>query len=646
MPLAPKNHPPSAFPSGAPLRRRLRVTQTAGALALLIGLIGSGSGAAIASPTPTPQSPAAAPEAGLPAVSEATESAFGPNVRIFDPGMPVAEIQAVVDAIAAEQVDDEMGSNRYSLLFKPGTYGSAEEPLIVQVGYSTEVAGLGASPTDVTINGHVDVYNRCLTADNCIALNNFWRSLSNLTINVTGLEGCRSSANFWAASQASPMRRVNITGGNLSLMDYCTAGPQYASGGFISDSKTGAVINGSQQQYFVRDSSIGGWSNGVWNQVFSGVQGAPEQSFPNPPYTTLASTPVSREKPYLTLDPSGQYSVFVPAVRTDSAGTTWENGPTPGRSIPLSEFYVASPADSVKTINSQLARGKNLLLTPGVYSVGESIEVKRADTVVLGLGMATLTAVNGAVPLTVADVPGVDIAAVTVDAGEVNSPALMRIGKTTRGEGGGAANSLNHSDPTNPTTLHDVFFRIGGPHVGKASVSLEVNSDNVLLDHIWAWRADHGNGVGWTTNTGDNGVIINGDHVTATGLFVEHYQEYNLIWNGEHGKTIFFQNELPYDAPNQAAWQHDGVLGWAGYKIADSVKTHELWGGGSYVYNNVDPSIHATRGFEVPVTPGVKLHSLLTVNLGAGTLDHVVNDTGAPVSTDAVGVPSYVPSFP
>ena len=373
---------------------------------------------------------------------------------------------------------------------------------------------------------------------------------------------------------------------------------------------------------------------------------APRPSrFPNPPYTTLASTPVSREKPYLTLDAAGQYGVFVPAVREDSAGTTWENGPTAGRRIPLSDFFVARPGDSVKTINSQLARGKNLLLTPGVYDIDQSIEVKRANTVVLGLGLATLTAVNGAVPLTVADVPGVDIAAVTVDAGEVNSPVLMRIGKASKPGAGGVSNSLKHSDPANPTTLHDVFFRIGGPHVGKASLSLEVNSDNVLLDHIWAWRADHGNGVGWTTNTGENGVIINGDHVTATGLFVEHYQQYNVIWNGEHGKTVFFQNELPYDAPNQAAWQHDGVLGWAGYKIADSVKTHELWGGGSYVYNNVNPSIHATRGFEVPVTPGVKLHGLLTVNLGAGTLDHVVNDTGAPVSTDAVGVPSYVASF-
>ena len=441
------------------------------------------------------------------------------------------------------------------------------------------------------------------------------------------------------------MRRINITGGNLSLMDYCTAGPQYASGGFISDSKTGAVINGSQQQYFVRDSSIGDWSNGVWNQVFSGVDGAPAQSFPNPPYTSLPTTPVSREKPYLTLDASGQYGVFVPAVRKDSVGTTWENGPTAGRSIPLSDFYVASPADSVRTINSQLARGKNLLLTPGVYDIDQSIEVKRANTVVLGLGKATLTAVNGAVPLTVADVPGVDLAGITVDAGEVNSPALVRIGKTRNPAADAPSGPRGHSDPANPTTLHDVFFRIGGPHVGKASLSLEVNSDHVLLDHIWAWRADHGNGVGWTTNTADNGVIIYGDHVTATGLFVEHYQQYNVIWNGEHGRTVFFQNELPYDAPSQAAWQHDGVLGWAGYKIADSVKAHELWGGGSYVYNNVDPTIHATRGFEVPVTPGVKLHSLLTVNLGAGTLDHVINDTGASVSTDAVGVPSYVASF-
>jgi hypothetical protein len=229
---------------------------------------------------------------------------FGENVKIFDPSMPISQIQATVDAIATQQVDNEMGTQRYTLLFKPGVYGTDTNPLVFQVGYYTEVAGLGALPTDVTINGHVDVYNRCLTPDNCTALVNFWRSLSNLTINVKGLADCRSSGNFWAVSQAAPMRRVNITGGNLTLMDYCTAGPQFASGGFIADSKTGFIINGSQQQFLVRDSNIGGWSNGVWNQVFSGVAGAPAQSFSTTPYdpapyTTLATSPISREKPFL-----------------------------------------------------------------------------------------------------------------------------------------------------------------------------------------------------------------------------------------------------------------------------------------------------------------------------------------------------------
>ena len=605
------------------LRNRLIVAVAIFVTAASVTLAGVVGGSAAAAP----QAPPAAVQPNL-----------GPNVRIFDPSMPTSEIQATVNAIRDDQVDAEMGTQRYALLFKPGTYGSPAEPLIIQVGYYTEVAGLGASPNDVVINGHVDVYNRCLAPDNCIALVNFWRSVSNLTINIMGETGCRASANFWAASQAAPMRRVNVTGGNLTLFDYCTAGPQFASGGFIADSKTGFVINGSQQQYIVRNSSIGGWSNAVWNQVFAGVQGAPAQTFPSPPFTTLATTPVSRERPYLYVDAKGTYNVFVPDARTDTSGTTWETGPTRGESMALSEFFLARPSDSVKTINKELARGKHLLFTPGVYDVDRTISVKRSDTVVLGVGVPTLTAVHGAVPMRVADVKGVDIAGVMIDAGTVNSPLLLQVGTP----------HAHKSDPSDPTTLHDVFFRIGGAHVGKATVSLEVNSDNVLLDHIWAWRADHGadGSFGWDVNTADTGVTVNGDNVTATGLFVEHYQQYNTIWNGENGTTILFQNELPYDPPNQAAYRHDGVLGWAAYKVADSVERHELWGGGSYVFFNVNPTIHATRGFEVPETPGIQMHHLLTVNLSAGTIDHVVNDTGAPATTDAIGVPSFVVSFP
>ncbi len=577
--------------------------------------------------------------------------ALGPNVTIFDPSMPVSEIQATVDAIHARQVDDEMGTNRHLLLFEPGVYGSASEPLQMKVGYYTEVAGLGASPADVTINGKIEVYNRCLEGggtSNCHALVNFWRTLSNLSLNINALgqDGCRASANFWAVSQAVSMRRLSIAGGTLSLMDYCTAGPQFASGGFIADSKLPSVINGSQQQWLTRNSEIGGWSNAVWNQVFAGVVGAPDEAgFPNPPYTTLGTTPVSREKPYLFVDEQGNYRVRVPSAQTNTSGVSWADGMTPGRTLPLRDFFVARPSDPVKVISNALARGMNLLLAPGVYDVATSISVKRANAVVLGLGHATLTAVDGAVPLTVADVPGVIIAGVTIDAGSVKSPVLLQVGKRKGNTGS------KKSNPTNPTTLSDVYFRVGGPHIGKTDIALEVNSDHVLIDQTWVWRGDHGveglsDSERWNTNVGRTGVVVNGDDVTATGLFVEHFQQYNTVWNGERGVTILYQNELPYDPPSQADWMNDGVEGWAGYKVGAHVKTHRLYGGGVYVFNRNDPSIHTENGFEVPQTPGVQLHHVMTVNLGAGTIDHVVNGVGGPADVTRIGAPVYITDYP
>lgn len=575
---------------------------------------------------------------------------LGENVTVFDPSTPVEQIQAALDATHAAQVDNEMGTARQAFLFKPGTYGTAERPLQIKVGYYTEIAGLGASPTDVVINGKVEVYNRCLAdggTGNCLALVNFWRTLSNLTIDIdaAGQDGCRSSANFWAVSQAVSLRRMNITGGGLSLMDYCTAGPQYASGGFIADSRLPATTNGSQQQWLTRNSEVASWSNAVWNQVFSGVVGAPDDAtFPAPPYTTLDTTPLSREKPYLYVDSRGRYQVRVPSAKQNTRGVSWANGITPGRTLPLSDFFVATPADSAREINRELARGKHLLLTPGVYDIDRTIEVKRADTVVLGLGHATLTAVGGAVPLEIADVPGAVVAGVTIDAGLEESPVLLRVGKK-HGHGRG------HSTPRNPATLSDVYFRVGGPHVGKTDIALEVNSDDVLIDHTWVWRGDHGvegftDTERWRTNTGRYGAVINGDHVTATGLFVEHFQRYNTVWNGEHGTTVLYQNELPYDPPTQADWMNGSVEGYAGYKVGDRVRNHTLYGAGVYVFNQNNPDIHTENGFEVPQRPGVRLHHIMTVNLSAGTIDHVVNGVGEAADTTKVGVPVYVTEYP
>ncbi len=572
---------------------------------------------------------------------------FGPNVLVFDPGMPVGEIKAKVDAIASQQLANEFGPQRYALLFKPGTYGSAATPLNFQVGYYTAVAGLGRSPTDVVINGSINVYNQCRKGP-CIALDNFWRSLSNLTINVSDPAGAGCYAgNFWAVSQAAPMRRVNITGGNLTLMDYCT-GPSFASGGFIADSQTGLVINGSQQQFLVRDSSVGSWTNGVWNQVFSGVVGAPAPCFPGQtacggPYTTLATSPLSREAPYLYVDAGGKYKVFVPSARRNASGTTWAAGPTRGESISIEDFFVASPTDSVHAINNALSRGKNLLLTPGIYSIDKTIKVKRAETVVLGLGLPSLVPQNGVVAMTVDDVPSVGIAGLVFDAGPVNSPLLLQVG-TRHGR--------NKSDRDEPTALHDVFFRIGGAAAGKATVSLEVNSDNVILDDIWAWRADHGNGVGWTVNTADTGVVINGDDVTAYGLFVEHYQKYNAIWNGNDGQVVFFQNEMPYDPPSQAAWMAaPGVYGWAALKVSDKVKRFNGQGLGSYSFFNQGVDIFAANAFEVPASlPPFSLRNMLTIfldaSVGRGGILNVVNGIGGPSTIANPDVPVTVQSYP
>ncbi|HVE28970.1 MAG TPA: hypothetical protein VNC80_02785, partial [Mycobacteriales bacterium] len=249
----------------------------------------------------------------------------------------------------------------------------------------------------------------------------------------------------------------------------------------------------------------------------------------------------------------------------------------------------------------------------------------------------TLTAQRGSTPVAVLDVPGVTLAGFMIDAGPQNSPVLLKVGTRLLGHLGSASN---------PIVVQDVFFRIGGPHVGKATVSLEVNTDHAILDDVWAWRAYHGDGVGWTVNTADTGVVVNGDDVTATGLFVEHYQKFNVIWTGNGGKTIFFQNEMPYDSPTQADWSHDGVDGFAAYKVVDSVRTHEGWGLGSYIFTNVNPSLHSTNAFEVPNRPGIAMHDLLTISLNkAGTIDHVINGVGAAVTPDRQG-PENVLLYP
>ena len=532
---------------------------------------------------------------------------FGPNVTIFDPTMAPAIVQSTLDRVFESQQSNEFGVERFALLFKPGSY-----TIDASVGFYTQLSGLGLSPDEVTIIGGIHTDARWKQGN---ATLNFWRAAENMSVTPT--------AGFvrWAVSQAAPMRRVHVRGG-LVLDD-----GGWSSGGFLADSKVdGQVRSGSQQQWLTRNSELLFWTGANWNMVFVGTTNAPPNGFPSPPYTTIGSTPVIREKPFLYVDASGAWNVFVPMLRSNTSGTTWRSGQTPGVSHPLSEFAIVKPGSSAAAMNSALAQNKNLLITPGIYHLDAPLHITGANTIVLGLGLATLVADNGATAITVDDVDGVTVAGLLVDAGATNSALLMQVGPP--------GSSASHS--SNPTLLSDVFFRIGGVDIGRATQTLQINSNDVIGDDLWLWRADHGTGVGWTSNTAANGLIVNGNNVTMYGLFVEHYQQYQVQWNGNGGRTYFFQNEMPYDVPTQTNWMSGATRGFAAYQVGPAVSSHEAWGLGSYCFFNTNPAIVADHAFEVPVTANVLFHNMVTVSLGGvGNISHVINNTGAAANAAA-----------
>lgn len=401
-------------------------------------------------------------------------------------------------------------------------------------------------------------------------------------------------------------------------------GEGWSSGGFMADCySNGTVSSGSQQQYLTRNDFWRLWDGGVWNMVFVGIDTVrtPAGTWPYSPYTKVQTTPVIQEKPYLTYDEEYGYGVIVPELRADAVGVSWESG-TKGKFVSLNKFYIANPnTDDADTINEALAAGKNLLLTPGIYEINKPLNVKNSDTIVYGMGMATIVSVNGNKAMKIADVDGVKIAGVLFEAGEKESDTLLKVG----------AKKSDVSHGANPTTLSDVYFRVGGSsYEGKVENCITVNSNDVIGDNLWVWRADHGDNVAWDKNTAKNGAVIHGDNVIMYGLFVEHFQEYQTIWDGNGGRLYFYQSEIPYDVPNQSEFMSNNgkVNGFASLKVGDNVLTFESYGVGVYSYNR-DATITIDRAVEVPDIEGVKLHNTVTVMLnGHPGIEHVINNSG------------------
>ncbi len=548
---------------------------------------------------------------------------FGANVFTFDPSMPMASIQTQLSTVFSQQQNNQFGSSRYAFLFKPGQYTNLD----VNLGYYTQVLGLGQMPDGVTITG--DVHSDGVLANDNATVN-FWRGCENFAVVPTNAGSSQLEASntmTFAVSQDTWLRRMHIRG-SLNLAN--TENGAYSSGGFLADSEISSTVSSiTQQQWLSRNDIWQTWSGQVWNMVFVGDWNLPSGTWPGSKYTIITNTPVICEKPFLSLDSNSNFVVVVPNLRTNCIGISWAGGPTPGVTLPISQFYLAQPAlDNSATVNAALNEGLNLILTPGIYFLTNTIFVTNADTVILGLGYATIVPTNGHPAMVVSDVDGVKIGGIIFDAGTTAASSLLQVGTVTNG--------VDHS--ADPICLYDVCGRVGGEFVGTTTNCVTINARDVLADNIWLWRADHGAGSSpaWTGNPSYSGLVVNGDHVTIYGLFCEHHEQFQTVWNGNWGRVYFYQSELPYDAPSQAAWSHNGVNGYASYKVADTVTSHQAYGLGVYgVFNN-----STTKCFDTIETPTssqqVNIHDMINVYItgeSGSEMTHIINGTGNTLNT-------------
>jgi len=565
-----------------------------------------------------------------------TNPDFGANVTIIDPSMSTDAINAKLAAIATASTGyDEV---RNAVYFLPGTYGSAAgaaDPATASgyiasaVGYNETVQGLGSVPGDVVINGNLTVNGN---------LGTFWRSLVNLKINP--IQADESAHTFrWSTSQACPLRRLEIAG-NLDL-----TGVAVTAGNLLENSKVSGQVNGGMgwnsdliventpTEYYFRDSDVGNIRGHNVQWLSTGVPNAPATDFNQPGcYTTLPTTPVSREVPFLFID-GKSYKVFVPNAVSASSGAHWGTTSTDGVTLPLSAFYIAKPADDVATINAALAAGKNLLLTPGIYKIAAPIQVTKANTVVMGMGLASVMPVNGTAAITVGDVPNVVIASLSIENGTHYSDVLLQIG--TRGG--------NHSAgvAATPTTVADVYAHLGRLVAGGAATTFEVNQDYTLIDNVWTWRADisPSGRHGWTVNPGDHGLVVNADNVTGLSLWNEHYKKEQVVWAGNGGRVLFSELEPPHDVPSQAAWMNNGLEGYPAYLVTQNVTSHSCTGMGSLHINVADgvppflfPVVYLSSMVAAPETPNVTFKSMAAILIMFdGGYRNIINTSGGSV---------------
>jgi len=356
----------------------------------------------------------------------------------------------------------------------------------------------------------------------------------------------------------------------------------------------------------------------VFVGVSGGVPGAHCGNVGGLPITIVAQTPIIAEKPYITINAAGQYQLRVPRLELNKVGATTNFGNVD--IIDFANVFVANESDTAEAINSKLAAGLHVILSPGNYQLTDSIVINNPKTIVLGIGFPTLISTNGKPVITVGNVDGVRVAGILFEVGKVHASTLIKWGDM--GYKGNAQN---------PGFLYDIFGRVGGTndpgqYEAAADILVQINSGNVVFDNTWLWRADHGitGNIMNSQNPSLNGLEVNGDDVTVYSLAVEHHLHDLVVWNGERGRTYFYQCELPYDV-TQANF---GTPGYVGYKVNTTVQNHHAWGAGVYSFFR-DATVTTVNGITSGTGAGISFINPFSKFLsGNGQITHVLNGRG------------------
>eukprot|EP00523_Entomoneis_sp_CCMP467_P007443 CAMPEP_0168740240 /NCGR_PEP_ID=MMETSP0724-20121128/11878_1 /TAXON_ID=265536 /ORGANISM="Amphiprora sp., Strain CCMP467" /LENGTH=691 /DNA_ID=CAMNT_0008787671 /DNA_START=104 /DNA_END=2179 /DNA_ORIENTATION=+ len=555
---------------------------------------------------------------------------------------------------------------RTAILFKKGHYQKFD----LQIGYYVQAMGLGKSADDVVFeNSDYGVYCPAYNTDQITkyydsddtsgdpvlasygsSLDTFWRSAENFTNNT-------NNGLIWAVSQAAPLRRVQAQ--KLSLSQ-----GGFSSGGHLANAIVKQnLIFGTQQQFCCRNVELPEstpTAGANWNTVFVSCDHVPATS----EKVVVHQAALTVEKPFLAIDESDgkSFNLHVPRPRLNSAGADLTGASDDIRSF--SNVYVAKAKvadfgaidyDVARKINKAFTQGKDVVLSPGIYHLTQTIVIPSSNRVLLGIGMATLVAPTDGTPCVqvAPKTQGVRVAGITMEASHLNTD---RTGTATFLEWG-QEGVTDAGVSSNPGVLNDVFCRVGGSSLDRdisTDVMIRIHCGNVLGDNLWLWRADHmalRTGIPGVPDEQPNfppldyhqtmlgevpvktGLQVYGDNVVMHGLAVEHTIEDQVQWYGKNGQVYFYQCELPYDVT-----QDFGGQGYLGFHVDQKVENMVLAGAG--VYSNFrDYDVLVPTGMfhpsarDSPTTNGKpqQVTNLFTTHLdNQGLIQTIVDELGGP----------------